>query len=406
MLYWLAWGIVKFALKFSFRKIEVRGMEDLPKETPVIFTSNHPVGFMEPLVIATHISRSLHYLARGDYFKNPISRWLLNQIHILPIYRFRDGFSDMRNNEQAMQNAIDLLKSGISFLVFVEGSTKLQYSFRPIQKGVSRIVHQMLEENPNANIAVVPIGFSDSDMKKLGSNVFVNIAKPIFPHELYRSAPSKPIFLKQMTAQITGSSHEQVPQLNTPEDEELLQNFASILPVKDQLFQNLKTAANHLNKMQEAEKKSLHDAIISLKQKLGEASNDTTALFESFSIVKIVILLLGAIPAILGRAFHLLPIWIAKTFADRTIQKTEFYMVTTFVVRFVSVGILYAVAFILMKLCGVGHAFFILLGIALLGVYAIYYVQEVRTTINHFRLRGKKETLKKEYFRISNQMLK
>ena len=85
MLYWIACGLIKFSLKLAFRKIVVNGLERIPKDTPIIFTSNHPAAFMEPLVLATNLRRSLYYLARGDIFKKPIARWLLNQIHILPI---------------------------------------------------------------------------------------------------------------------------------------------------------------------------------------------------------------------------------------------------------------------------------------------------------------------------------
>jgi 1-acyl-sn-glycerol-3-phosphate acyltransferase len=406
MLYWFLWCIVKFSLKFSFRKIELRGLEHLPKNTPVIFTSNHPVGFMEPLVLATHIPRSLNYLARGDFFKKPLFRWLLNQIHILPIYRFRDGFSDMRNNEQAMQNAIDLLKSGKSFLVFVEGSTKLQYSFRPIQKGVARIVHQMLEDDPEANIAVVPIGYSDSDMTRLGSNVFVNIAKPIYPHSLYKSATSKPIFLKQLTKKITESSHANVPQLDLIKDEALLQKLVSILPANEQTFNKIKSAADQINKTEETNKARLNDDIDAFKNKLGKVSSNTSALFQPLSIFRLITLVFGSIPALLGRLFHFLPMWIAKTYANNTIKKSEFYMVTVFVVRFVLVGLLYIILFVILKFLGVQHAFFILLAFALLGTYAIYYVKEAKTMMNHFRLGGRKESLRKEYFRITNQIFK
>jgi len=361
---------------------------------------------MEPLILATHIPKSLNYLARGDAFKNPVARFLLNQIHILPIYRFRDGFNNMRNNKEAMQNAIDILNSGRSFLVFVEGSTTLQYSYRPIQKGVSRIIYQMLDEDATAKVAIIPIGFNDSDMRTLGSSVFVNLAKPIVPHELYKTADSKPLFLKKLTKLISDKSQEQVPQLDNLKDETLLQNLVSIFPDRDVTFDQLKLAADHINSIQEDEKSSLHQQVVGFKQKLGKTSSDTTALFQSFSISQVFVLVLGAIPALLGRMIPIIPMFVAKKFADTVIKNSAFYMVNVFVVRFVLVGFFYIILFVILKLFGVGRAFFILFALALLGMYAIYYVRELKTVINLFRLRGKKVTLRNDYFKITNKFLK
>ena len=405
MLYWIACGLIKFSLKLAFRKIVVNGLERIPKDTPIIFTSNHPAAFMEPLVLATNLRRSLYYLARGDIFKNPIARWLLNQIHILPIYRFRDGFSDMRNNDQAMQNAIDLLKEDKSLLIFAEGSTKLQRSIRPLQKGVSRIAYKMLTQNPESKLEIVPIGYTVSNLSRLGSTIFVNIGEPISPKVFLESEKSKPIFLRQLTAKIENASYVEVPQLTNSDDEDLLEQVISILPHSDLTFKQLKSASDYINQLDDTQKNIFSEDVLSFKSSLGNSGRDTWPIFRSFPFLELLMFVVGAIPAMIGKLVHIIPMYLAKSFTKAIVSVTEFKLVVLFVSRIVTIFLTYLVLYVVFLLLGLKQPFFIVCALGLLGVYASYYLKELSSVVDYFRLSNKKHALRNDYFRITNQFL-
>ncbi len=404
MLYWFLWGLIKFSLKLAFRKIAINGLDRIPKDTPIIFTSNHPAAFMEPLVLATHMQRSLYYLARGDIFKKPIARWLLNQIHILPIYRFRDGFSNLRNSDQAMQNAIALLEANKCFLVFAEGSTKLQRSIRPMQKGVARIAHKMLTQFPDSNLAVVPIGYTVSNLNKLGSTVFVNIGEPIFPSEVLRSVESKPIFLRKLTGEIENASYNEVPQLKSAVDEDLLEQLISILPHSKLNFTQLKSASDHINQLDEVQKKIFSEDVLAFKNELGISNRDTTPLFSSFPILQLFMLIIGMIPALIGKLIHFIPMLLAKAFTKAIVTMKEFYLVTLFLSRIVLIFITYLLLYGLLRYLGINQSFLVVCALGLLGIYASYYFRELTSVLDYFRLLNKKQGLQNQYNRITDQI--
>jgi len=374
MLYWLTIFVVWVAVKFSFKSIRINGKENLPKDIPIIFISNHPVGFMEPLVISTHLPMQLYYLARGDFFRKPLFRWLLTSIHIYPIYRFRDGFADMRNNESAIQTAIDFVKSGRNFLVFSEGSTKLQHSIRPIQKGVSRIIYDLLLQDPNQKVAIVPIGFNDTAMKHLGSHVIVNIGEPINPSSLFVNEPKKPRFLKALTKEIETRMYDLVPQLTDNEDEDLLTDIIDLNHKDERPFKLMKRYSQKINDLTTDKKSSLKSAVASLKALLKNNNSTASGLLHKNSIFSWLTLLLGFIPSFIGWLFNGIPFTLATIKAKQKVNKPEFYMVIKMVFKMIFFFAWYVLWYLVLKLIGVPHALLILILLIVLGVYYRHYV--------------------------------
>jgi len=393
MLYWLVKSIVWVAIKFSFKSIRINGKEKLPRDNPVIFICNHPVGFMEPLVITTHIPMQLYYLARGDFFKKPFYRWLLNQIHIYPIYRFRDGFADMRNNESAIQTAIDFVKLGRHFLVFAEGSTKLQHSIRPIQKGVSRIVYDLLCQSPDQKVAIVPIGFNDSDMMQLGSHVVVNIGDAIYPHSLFASEPKKPKFLKALTIEIETRMYDLVPQLVDNEDEKLLTELIGLNHKDARPFELMKQYSQRINTISSHGKSNVQSLVTSLYTLLSDHKTTASALLHYNSIFSWLTLILGLIPAFIGWIFNVIPFALGTLIAKRKVNKPEFYMVIKMVFKMVFFFLWYVMIYIILKILHVQQACLILLILAVLGVYYRHYTLLVKEKFLYL----KAATIRKEF---------
>ena len=139
------------------------GIENIPKEGPTLIAMNHPAGFMEPIILAAISPRPLHFLVRGDVFDIPWLRPLLLATHQIPIYRFRDGFAQMRNNLNQFDIITDLLNHNASILIYVEGSTEPVRRLRPLQKGMARIAESALQNNDHLPLCVLPVGITFSD---------------------------------------------------------------------------------------------------------------------------------------------------------------------------------------------------------------------------------------------------
>ncbi|MBL0190325.1 MAG: 1-acyl-sn-glycerol-3-phosphate acyltransferase [Saprospiraceae bacterium] len=96
MLYLIIRPLARVFLFVFFRKIYLVGKENIPQTGPVILASNHPNAFTEACIYAVIQPRPVHFLTRADVFKNPLANKILRSLNMLPIYRFRDGYSSLQ----------------------------------------------------------------------------------------------------------------------------------------------------------------------------------------------------------------------------------------------------------------------------------------------------------------------
>lgn len=382
MIYRLAWIIVKVALWVSLRKIKLTGVEKIPKDMPIIFTSNHPMGFIEPLIIATQIPKIFFYLARGDYFESKTASWWLGQINIYPIFRFRDGFQQMRHNESAISNVTTLLKQGKSFMVFVEGSTKLQRSYRQVQKGASRLMYDILVDDPEMKIAIVPIGFNASDMISLNSEFHVDVGAPIYANTLFQREKSKPRFLKTLTQKIQNASEALVPQVHSSEDE-VLMDLAILQSVQPVSLTMQKDIAAKINLSTAQNKQTAMKMLMASDDLMKSHGISSYSIKHSPSLIDYLMCILLAIPFFLSYLFHALPFSLAKGFTDRKIVNPAFYTIIRFVSNLILIVIWYLIMIPLVVYFFGLKGILVLLVVAICGKYNHQYSNLWRMVKDH-----------------------
>ncbi|MFN8338031.1 MAG: 1-acyl-sn-glycerol-3-phosphate acyltransferase [Saprospiraceae bacterium] len=165
--------LVGFTLKIFFRKIYISGTEHVQNNKAQLVASNHPNGFLEPLIMACFFSKDLHFLVRGDVFDNPFLKPLLIATHQIPIFRFRDGFSKLRENSQTMDESTQVLIDKKNLLIFAEGGTQSIKKLRPLQKGIARIAFQTLEKQPDLDLEILPVGINFTEPSKFNKEVML-----------------------------------------------------------------------------------------------------------------------------------------------------------------------------------------------------------------------------------------
>ena len=109
MVYLLKW-IIRVALSIFCTEVHIKNKHLLNTKGPLLIISNHPNSFFDAIVIGAYYHRRVYFLARGDVFKKPIHRFLLNLLHIIPIYRLREGKEFLHLNEYAFIKSVELLK--------------------------------------------------------------------------------------------------------------------------------------------------------------------------------------------------------------------------------------------------------------------------------------------------------
>lgn len=170
----------RIALKLHYRKIVYTGKENVNENHPIIFASNHRNAVVDPLLLLNGCEKQPVFLARADVFNKPTIARIMKWLHIMPVYRMRDGAENLTNNSDSFQLSGSLLKKRIPIALYPEGKHNPKMSLLPVQKAISRIVLP-IESDANFELGceVIPVGLYYTDIFGFLSDVYVTFGKPI-----------------------------------------------------------------------------------------------------------------------------------------------------------------------------------------------------------------------------------
>jgi 1-acyl-sn-glycerol-3-phosphate acyltransferase len=180
--------------KLYFREIKIRGKANLPPNGPVILAINHQNALLDALLINAFFWRNTYFITRGDIFRSPIISKILHGLKMLPVYRLRDGYHEIKRNDDTFETSRNKLHNGRVIGIFPEGSHSLLYKIRPLKKGVVRLAF-MTEEATNfsSGLVVVPVGIQYESHFGPDGRTLISIGKPIIVadfKEMYNSNPN------------------------------------------------------------------------------------------------------------------------------------------------------------------------------------------------------------------------
>ncbi|MBP7821638.1 MAG: 1-acyl-sn-glycerol-3-phosphate acyltransferase [Saprospiraceae bacterium] len=358
MLYQILKPIVKYAIRVFFKKTYFYQPAPLPTDKPMILACNHPSGFIEPLILTTHLPIALHSITRGDMFAKPMIRRILESLHMIPIFRFVDGYSSLKNNQATFEKIYQVLDENKAILIFAEGRTIWEKRLRPIQKGTARMVFGANDIYHKEEILIVPVGINYTDITKFRSDVMVSFGEPLRMSdylELYNENNNKAI--TKMTADISAAMAKELIIIDKVEDEPLVEKLfeiyrndlaEGILPIFEQSNDRLhdeKHIAQCINEMPENEKLLFSTKVDSYFEQLQEAKITDYALVNppSHRIWSYLVIIIGFLPFILGYIINYIPYKIGKRTADTKVKSISFYAPVAF-----SVGLLiYLIQFLI-----------------------------------------------------------
>ncbi|MBU2952106.1 lysophospholipid acyltransferase family protein [Tamlana agarivorans] len=170
---------------FYFKKITVYNKERVPKDKPVLILSNHQNGLVDPLLLAVRFERFFYFLTRAGVFTKPLLAKLFYVFQMLPVYRIRDGWGNLTNNNAIFQSCTRLLSRGETVVIFPEGGHDLRRTVRPLSKGFTRIVLDTLEQYPETDLQLAPMGLNYANPLKFPDSVAIYFGKPVNAKDFY-----------------------------------------------------------------------------------------------------------------------------------------------------------------------------------------------------------------------------
>ncbi len=152
--------LIQAGLWLFCNKIHLKNKQLFKTNGPLLIIANHPNSFLDALIIGSYYKRRVYFLARGDAFKKPIHRFILESLNMIPVYRLREGKEFLHLNDYAFNKSINLLSKGYAVLVFIEGICINSNELQPFKKGTARILEGIQKLNVYPKIHIAGITFN------------------------------------------------------------------------------------------------------------------------------------------------------------------------------------------------------------------------------------------------------
>lgn len=166
-------------MRIYFRRVEVVGLEHVPRQSPVIFVLNHPNALVDPAFLLYLAPRRVSFLAKAPLFKMPVLSFLVRAVEAIPVYRRQDDDGDVSKNQETFIAARKLLASGGTIGICPEGVSHNEPRLRPIKTGAARIALAAVSTGEVADLKIVPAGLYYTSKTKFRSAVLLYFGKPL-----------------------------------------------------------------------------------------------------------------------------------------------------------------------------------------------------------------------------------
>jgi long-chain acyl-CoA synthetase len=175
--------LLKRVLKPVFKiynHLQIYGLENIPRNTNVIFTPNHQSfldGFLLIASFPDDILEKTYFLAEEKFFKGKIGRFIADNFHVLTVNINKDL-------KISLQKTGKLLKSGKNVVIFPEGARTRDGNLMPFKKSFAILSKEL-------DIPVVPVviegaykSFPIGSLFPKPERIRLTFLEPVYPDDL------------------------------------------------------------------------------------------------------------------------------------------------------------------------------------------------------------------------------
>ncbi|SEG31878.1 1-acyl-sn-glycerol-3-phosphate acyltransferase [Eubacterium ruminantium] len=200
-------GFFKKLIFLTGSKIEVRGLENIPKDGAVLFVGNHRSWF-DIIIVQTLTGKPMGFISKKEFENAPLLSPYMKDIGCI--------YLDRQNPREAIKtinSGIERMKTGLSLGLYPEGTRNHTDTLLPFKEGGYKMA-----ERSNSPIVVVSMVGSDDIFENnkfhfiKKSHVIVDFSKPEYPSEM--SIPERRAFYTAIPERIS----EKLAELNEIRD--------------------------------------------------------------------------------------------------------------------------------------------------------------------------------------------
>jgi len=171
--------VLRFALRVFFRRVEVVGLERVPREGALLFVLNHPNGLVDPVFLLCFATRRVSFLAKSPLFRMPVVGFFVRKMEAIPVYRREDAGADTARNRETFERAHALLRSGGTIAICPEGKSHSEPALQPLKTGAARIALGAAAAGAPLGLRVVPAGLYYTAKTTFRSGALLYFGEPI-----------------------------------------------------------------------------------------------------------------------------------------------------------------------------------------------------------------------------------
>jgi len=185
-------------LFFLLTRREVKGMENVPKQGPLLVVSNH-LSLADPPLLGVTLNRKMLFMAKNQLFRFRLIGWVVRNLGAFPIHR---GQQD----RQALRQTYQILADGLALIMFPEGMRSRNGQLRRAFFGAALIASR-------SGAPILPIGISGTEKLEHLSwwwrrpRVTVNIGHP------FHLPPSRNNLTREELTELTHSIMQHIAEL-------------------------------------------------------------------------------------------------------------------------------------------------------------------------------------------------
>jgi len=133
--YWLIRAVLNVLILILVRNhVHIEGDENVPREGGLVVICNH-IASADPPLLGARFPRPLHFMAKIEWFKNPVLGFIARQFLCFPVVRHTA-------DRGALRHTLTLLQRGAAVCIYPEGTRATDARIHEVEAGVGFIARR------------------------------------------------------------------------------------------------------------------------------------------------------------------------------------------------------------------------------------------------------------------------
>ena len=422
--YTLLKPIVDWNLRHSYRKVEVRGKENIPQDGAIMIAPNHCNTLMDALVILRAFDDQTVFGARADIFNKPLIARIMYFLRILPMVRQRDGLRNVLKNHETQETIVETLEHGVRFCMYPEGRHRPAHSLQTLGKGTFRaVLAANAKFGDKMPVYIIPTGIEYGDYFRFRSTSLITFGKPINVTEYVKgqNVDNEVQLIEPLRKELASRMSELITFIK--DDADLYRKWAltKILAVSEgRMYGNYGTSlyegmlanrktVDSIEKAFEADPEAMSELLEKTDEFEKKRRRKGLSIY-SFSRKNSILKVIGKIlAAIIGLPYYIFsaiisaPMWLAYKFLQSRIRDKAFHNTIGFGVK-LALGLILFPIYTVLAFCFLSWPYALALSLLTIPSYSFFfdYNEGMRRLISDIKVLSNKK-IRKQFKEIAKK---